>query len=331
MGLKKRSYAMLLIGIVTLSTIGVLSYLAYYRWSYEPAEFEINGMKVNDFAYILQYDTFGDRSEAVDALKETQHDLIIMDSYYDTSSEGGRWTAEEIDRIRNEGEEKLALCYVSIGEAENYRPYWDEAWDANNDGVPDAGAPEWLDVENPDWEGNYKVKYWHGGWQAFIFGSPDAYLDKVMAQGFDGVYMDIVDAFEYYEQQGVKDAAERMVAFVGAISSYAKANMPNFLIVPQNGEALAKFAEYLASVDGIGREDVFYMDNTRNDAEEVEYVLDFLALFLTAKKFVLEIEYPTFFHAVDACYHFATDHGFLCYVGPRELDEIQDFYGYAPS
>ena len=35
----------------------------------------------------------------------------------------------------------------------------------------EAGKPVWLDVENPDWQGNYKVQYWHPEWQAIIFGS----------------------------------------------------------------------------------------------------------------------------------------------------------------
>jgi len=66
---------------------------------------------------------------------------------------------------------------------------------ALNDGIPDPGAPSWLDKENPDWPGNYKVRFWDSGWQAIIF----QYLDKILAQGFDGVYLDLVDAYEYYQ------------------------------------------------------------------------------------------------------------------------------------
>ena len=25
--------------------------------------------------------------------------------------------------------------------------------------------PAWLERENPDWDGNYKVRYWHPDWQ----------------------------------------------------------------------------------------------------------------------------------------------------------------------
>lgn len=31
-------------------------------------------------------------------------------------------------------------------------------------------------------------------------GGEGAYLDRIMEAGFDGVYLDIVDAFEYYER-----------------------------------------------------------------------------------------------------------------------------------
>ena len=35
-------------------------------------------------------------------------------------------------------------------------------------------------------------------------GSPDAYLDRILAAGFDGVYLDIIDAFEYFEAKRAK-------------------------------------------------------------------------------------------------------------------------------
>ncbi len=59
--------------------------------------------------------------------------------------------------------------------------------------------PDWLDKENPDWEGNYKVWYWEKDWQDIIFGNDNSYLKKILNAGFDGVYLDIIDAFEYYE------------------------------------------------------------------------------------------------------------------------------------
>ena len=58
----------------------------------------------------------------------------------------------------------------------------------------------WLvDAENPDWAGNYKVRYWEQGWQDLILSGPESYLNRITAAGFDGVYLDLIDAFEYFE------------------------------------------------------------------------------------------------------------------------------------
>lgn len=304
---------------------------------YHPNSFTIKGMNVNDFTYVLQYDSWSGRDEAQADLAKTPYDLLIMDSYYscDAPDYGeGRWTSDEIDQIASgEGESssKIVLSYLSTGEAETYRPYWNASWDADDDGVPDSGAPEWLDIENSDWEGNYKVKYWLPSWQALVFGSSDSALDVILGQHFDGVYMDIVDAYEYYEEQGVVDAAKRMVDFVISISEYAKAENSRFLLVPQNGEALAEIAGYLDAVDGIGREDVLYTENDKQPEEETEDVAAFLQIFLNAGKFVLEIEYPTSSWAVSACYDFAEEQGYVCYVGPEELDQIQVSHGFMPD
>ncbi|MFK5973518.1 MAG: endo alpha-1,4 polygalactosaminidase [Flavobacteriaceae bacterium] len=80
---------------------------------------------------------------------------------------------------------------MSIGEAEDYRYYWQSEWNTNK--------PDWLEVVNPDWPGNFKVKYWNTEWKALILGDKNAYLDKIIAADFDGVYLDIIDAFEYFE------------------------------------------------------------------------------------------------------------------------------------
>ena len=61
-------------------------------------------------------------------------------------------------------------------------------------------ASSWLEEENPDWSGNYKIRYWDKNWQQIIFGNPDAYLDKILKAGFDGVYLDLVDSYEYFEE-----------------------------------------------------------------------------------------------------------------------------------
>jgi len=149
--------------------------------------------QVREFLYQLQPAEGQDKPGFLAALGDSKFDLIVMDYSFDGSG-GQEFTAGEISGLKTALNGKL-LAYMSIGEAESYRWYWQDSWDENHDGIPDPDAPSWLDKENPDWPGNYKVKFWDPGWQGIVF----EYLDKVLAQGFDGVYLDLVDAYEYYE------------------------------------------------------------------------------------------------------------------------------------
>ena len=142
-----------------------------------------------NFLYLINSENYSTKSEFLNAVAETNYDLIIMDLFHNEEA----YTRQELDRIRykKNGGERLLICYMSIGEAEDYRFYWNRTWKKD--------PPSWLEEENPDWEGNYKVRYWDPEWQSIIFGSPSSYLDRIMAVGFDGVYLDIIDGYEYFE------------------------------------------------------------------------------------------------------------------------------------
>jgi len=195
---------------------------------------------VNDFLYQLQ-------NLDLVAIGCTAYDLVVMD-YSADGSAAGEFTAAQIAALKHSpGGDKVVLAYMSIGEAESYRFYWQGGWTPGN--------PAWLDVQNPDWPGNYKVRYWDPGWQSIIF----SYTDRLLDAGFDGAYLDIIDAYEYYASQGRATAAQEMVDFVAAIRAHARARDPDFLIVPQNAPELAGLVPaYLDSVDGIGQEDIYY-------------------------------------------------------------------------
>jgi len=45
------------------------------------------------------------------------------------------------------------------------------------------------------------VKYWHPGWQQLLYGSEAAALDQIIRAGFDGVFLDVVDAYQYFIDQ----------------------------------------------------------------------------------------------------------------------------------
>ena len=142
-----------------------------------------------NFLYLINPASFAGIDSFLDSIRSTNYDLIIIDPYFD----GRVLTSHEVESLgtKAHGGRRLVIAYMSIGEAEDYRYYWDDAWNAN--------PPVWLDGENPDWEGNFKVKYWHDDWQTLIYCSRDSFLNRILEAGFDGVYLDLIDAYEYYE------------------------------------------------------------------------------------------------------------------------------------
>ena len=121
-------------------------------------------------AYVLQAENLGkDREQAVVALKVCGRDWLVLDLAF---SNDNLWRAEEITAIRQIHPGRKALAYLSIGEAEDYRDYWQPQWNQRNaDGK--TAAPAWLGAENPDWRGNFCVNYWDPEWQAIILKQAD--------------------------------------------------------------------------------------------------------------------------------------------------------------
>jgi cysteinyl-tRNA synthetase, unknown class len=184
--------------------------------------------------------------------------LVVVDYAHDTNLGSVAETPAELEVMRA-GKDKLIVSYLSIGEAEDYRPYWQSSWNTN--------PPDFLSASNPEWPDNFKVKYWDPQWQAIIFD----YVDKIVASGFNGVYMDIIDAYQYWE--GIDPVpgmnyAQEMADFVAAIRAHAEQRLSalgdtrNFVIMGQNGEELLDNPTYLNALDGAGKEDLrFYYPN----------------------------------------------------------------------
>ncbi len=270
---------------------------------------------VNDFLYQLQ-------NISLTAIGETAYDLVIMD-YSADGTEAGEFSFAEINALKHSpGGEKIVLAYMSIGEAEDYRFYWQPWWQ--------PGDPPWLDEENPDWPGNYKVHYWDPGWQTIVF----SYTDRLLAAGFDGAYLDIIDAYEYYSDTR-PTAAQEMADFVAAIRVYARARDPDFYIVPQNAPELGtRIPSYLSFVDGIGQEDLYYgyLDDDVMTPPTVTAELEgYLDLFKNAGKAVLTTDYATTPAHIDDAYAKSQAKGYVPFVTVRDLDRLIINPGHEPD
>ena len=215
------------------------------------------------FAYILQAEKFAkNKADFIKKINESGRDFVIIDYSFD-GTEKGIWQSNELAAMKKGDKKRKILAYLSIGEAENYRTYWKADWLKGK-------RPEFLLDENPEWKGNYRVRYWNKRWQEIVI----KYLDTIIQQGFDGVYLDIVDGYEFFEKgkdmrinrETQRSYREDMKRFVANIARHAKRTSPRFLIFQQNALALLVDYAYLRLLDGVGAEDVF-TDGTKFNSD----------------------------------------------------------------
>lgn len=145
--------------------------------------------EARNYLVLLNPGRFKSRQDYLGSLAATYYDLLIVDLYYGAEP----LTAAEVEALQHKpnGARRQVFAYMSVGEAETYRPYWQDAWGAE--------MPGWLAAKNKDWADNYKVKYWRPEWRQILYGSEDAYLDRILAAGFDGAFLDVVDAYWYFQ------------------------------------------------------------------------------------------------------------------------------------
>ena len=151
---------------------------------------------------------------------------------------------------------RRAIAYLSIGEAENYRWYFDSDWTDNGiDDQPDSDAPRWLCRTNPDWAGNFKVQYWSDAWRTIVL----EYVDKLIEYGFDGVYLDIIDGFEHWSDPGKWRGLSLERSRGGGLhDQFREENRRTRESILESAEK----ADYLAVMNGIGIEDLFHDERT---------------------------------------------------------------------
>ncbi len=203
-------------------------------------------------------------------------DIVVID-YSRDGTDAGMYSREEISEAKKNA---IVLAYLSIGEAEDYRFYW-------RDGA------DYLGPENPEWEGNYAVKYWTSEWMNVV----DSYIDRLLSQGFDGVYLDKVDEFEFWSSMGYDEKwlAHEMANLIRHI----KERVP--IVVIQNGERILDY-EYVHP-DGWAFEDLM------SEPDRWRY--------LSMNTTKLSVEYSE----IDGYLDFARKYGLVPYISNISLSE----------
>lgn len=249
-------------------------------------------------------------------LDRTPYDVLIVDAGPGDGSSG--LTRSQISKLKTkpDGSRRLVIAYINIGEAENYRSYWQKSWTTQ--------PPAWMGSENCRWKGDHRVRHWSPEWQSIVFGQPKSVLGRLIDAGYDGVWLDRVDIFYYWRGERWQ-AASDMVDFVVSLSAWAKARNPAFLIVPQNGEELLADPRYRRAIDGMGKEDMLFGDRgneRRNAGPRVARAKRNFASAQADGLPVLAVEYTRRKESIAAATNELRSLGFVPYFGPRSLAYI---------
>ncbi|WP_428429775.1 MJ1477/TM1410 family putative glycoside hydrolase [Pararhizobium sp.] len=311
---------------------------------------------VDNWGYQLQ--GLNGSPQNIDLLVSATHDLLVIDSSRDGTN-NGRFTIDEVARMKDGmGGRSVVVSYISIGEASDFRDYWDKDWTVNGNatGKLTSEAPDWLGPVNPDWPESRKVRYWDADWQNTMFNSrKTGDLDAIVKAGFDAAYLDIIDAYYFWgaevpkavRQPGdpvnQKQAAQRMVDFVVALTEHARKTNPDFFVIPQNGAWIlndlgsdsARRKAYLDVIGGIAVEDLYYRgDKDENNPlkPDKETIAILKRDFIDKGIPVFVVDYISGSDRVAAFNKMVLADGFIPFAAPeRDLDRLIDTHDGDPA
>ena len=135
--------------------------------------------------YLINPSAFSNKQAFMNAIIKTNYDVVLVDLFYNEQP----LTFDDVQslKLKSNGGSRLVISYMSIGEAENYRYYWNTL------------NKKLVHNQNPDWPGNFSIDYWDSSWKQVIYGNDLSYTKKILDAGFDGVYLDLIEAYEYFE------------------------------------------------------------------------------------------------------------------------------------
>ncbi len=301
-----------------------------------------------------------DLSGAVNEIVNSRYDLVVIEPTVTCNYEFA--ARDMVSRIKaskaSDGvHRKLVIAYIDIGEAEEWRWYWDGHTTYEEKGLCknsyvnaiQTWAPFVVACDPDGWAGNYPVAFWDKDWKDIVIhgtslGSHlnlyfDSMLDEVIQDGFDGVYLDWVEAWEMTAVQNRaqnegKNPGQEMLNFIKEIRNYGKQYNPGFIVIQQNSSELINEVGANAlknAVDAIGQEGVWWDGIGGNDDWQdpegydypsccTDYYLSRLRKYKAAGFPVFVIDYAV--QKTDEVYQKAETEGFIAYATRRSLSRL---------
>jgi len=126
-------------------------------------------------------------------------------------------------------------------------------------------------------------------------------VEKIVDAGFDGVFLDIVDGFEYFEEEARRESAvnpatgrtyrAEMIRWILRLAERARSRKTDFRVFIQNGEALLADRRLRQTIDGLVVEDLFCNGKTMRSSAETRERFRYIRLAQSDGKSCFAVEY----------------------------------------
>jgi cysteinyl-tRNA synthetase len=243
--------------------------------------------KVQSFVYLIA--GVASDSSVISAIGNSPQDLIVL---------GEAAGLPPLNRaIADPNNNKLIFGYVDIAETTSL----------NNPGLFSSGSPpSWFGNQNPGYPGLYTVQYWNPNWEPVVF----ATIDQVIAQGYDGIFLDVLNGDDEWSQGNFTgnpvypDATKAMATLIADIHNYvATKNIGRPFYLMGNGpkNVALKYPSVLKNFDILFNEEVYYAldlnDGTKSDYQGSTYASFFSSTYVpvwqTSGATILGNDYPS--------------------------------------
>lgn len=143
--------------------------------------------QAQNYLYLISTDNYASKEEMINAISQTDFDVVLIDLFFDEVA----LTSSEVEQLKTKsnGGKRLVISYINIGSAEKFRYYWKDGWGLHH--------PLWLKRKYDGYDDEFWVKFWKKDWQEIIYGNDNSYMKKIINAGFDGAYLDNVEAYYF--------------------------------------------------------------------------------------------------------------------------------------
>lgn len=334
--------AAVLIGVVIVVSLIAVTYV-FLRQGHVPVASSLEDVQF--WAYQLQ-DI--DEEGAVEALIESRYDLLVLEPTRSDRDSSDFDTAGMVEALHASSsanfDSKLVIAYIDIGQAEDWRWYWNESWIAPTEAS--RGFPEFLLTVDPDgWEGDYPVAFWYEEWKDILLYGQESSIQQIIDDGFDGIYMDWIEAYEFEpvvdaaDDEGL-DPQEEMIGFIDEIREYCRIQNPEFLVIAQNALAIHEdHPEYFDVIDGVAQEHILFdgvadtpwgeagsgdirIPSDDEEGYSTAWYTEMLDIYLNEGKVILVVDYATTETNAAEAYAYAKMHGYIGFVSQIALSQL---------